>query len=155
MSPSLRSYLRKIRQLSAIADWIAKLYFKIRKNTTSVKKYKAGYAGCRNGSDNMPRILRRILTIAALAAVVFFVTVGTISWFVHQNDPPHVADAPWEIDTSSRIYFAQQVSILPDKNPQIKGYWYSDGGGYRYVDGILPFPRKLYGPVNIIKRPPK
>jgi len=52
-----------------------------------------------------------------------------------------VADAPWAVQTNTRIYYASELSILPDGNPEIKGYWELDNGAYHYSDGMLPFPK--------------
>ena len=103
----------------------------------------------------MRRILRRSLTLVVAAAIGILLITGVAAWFAHRGDPPNIADAPWAIKTNSRIYYASELSILPDGNPQIRGYWEQDNGGYQYSDGVLPFPKAVFGKVDIIRRPNK
>jgi hypothetical protein len=101
----------------------------------------------------MWRIFRRAFTLLVAAALAFLLIIGVIAWFVHRGDAPSIADAPWAIKTNTRIYYASELSMLPDGNPQIRGYWEEDNGGYHYVDGVLPFPKVVFGKVDIVRRP--
>jgi len=101
----------------------------------------------------MHRILRRITIIIIATAVLFLLVVEWWRGFVHRQEPPNVSDAPWAIKTSSRIYYASELSMLPDGSPEIQGYWELDNGSYHYFDSVLPFPKDLFGKVDIIRRP--
>ena len=101
----------------------------------------------------MRRMLRRVVTIIVAAALVFLLVIGVIAFLVHCGSAPSVADAPWAIKTNTRIYYAAELSILPDGNPEIKGYWELDNGVYHYSDGMLPFPKASFGKVDVIRRP--
>ena len=101
----------------------------------------------------MRRTLRRVITFIVAAAIVFLLIIGIIAFFVHRGSAPSVADAPWAIKTNTRIYYAAELSILPDGNPEIRGYWELDNGVYHYSDGMLPFPKASFGKVDVIRRP--
>ncbi len=101
----------------------------------------------------MPRILRRTITLTVAAAIVFLLGAGVAVWLSHRGDEPNAADAPWAIKTSTRIYYAHELSILPDGNPQIRGYWEENDGHYNYVDAVLPFPKAVFGKVDVVRRP--
>ena len=101
----------------------------------------------------MRRMLRRVITIILAGTLVFLVIIGVIVFLTHRGDPPSVADAPWAIKTNTRIYYAEELSILPDGNPEIRGYWELDNGVYHYSNGLLPFSKASFGEVDIIRRP--
>lgn len=103
--------------------------------------------------SRIPKVVRYIIRGVLILAVVFILVTGLIAYFVKSKEPPAVQDAPWLINTSSRVYYARELSILPDGNPKIKGYWELDNGRYRYYDSIFDFPRELFGSVDIIRRP--
>ncbi len=113
-------------------------------------------------------ILGGILVVGI--AVVVLIVVGVIGYFYHPNDPPSVQDAPWAVRTSSRVYYAKEITSV-NGVPAITNYWYSDGGQWYFVGDVKPknmvetptaklvdgkwsliFDKKLYPEVAIIRR---
>jgi hypothetical protein len=92
----------------------------------------------------------RWLILGIIAAVIAIpVILGAIKKVVEWNDaPPSIATAPWEIETSSRIYFGEKFS-LQEGVPELKGYWYLQGNKYIYVSGIIGFPGDEYGEFGV------
>ena len=104
--------------------------------------------------DAIPLWFRRIFTIAILLAVFGFIGLGIVAWFVKPQAPPTTKEAPWAVQTSSRIYYAKSFSSV-DGSPAIKDYWSLDGKRYSYHQDILVFDKTLYGNVDIVRRPEK
>jgi hypothetical protein len=101
----------------------------------------------------LPGFLRFIIRWLIILVVIFLIGAGLIAYFVKDKAPPDAGEAPWLIKTSSRIYYAKELSMLPDGNPQIKGYWELNDGRYYFTNEILPFPKKSFGNVDIVRRP--
>ncbi len=117
------------------------------------------------------KIVGKIVGLIALTLIAATLIVGVISYFYHPNDPPSIADAPWAASTSSRLYYAKNLSSF-EGAPAIANYWYSDGGKWKFVsDTVKPpggretptdkfitgkwclvFDKKIYGNVSIIRR---
>ncbi len=101
----------------------------------------------------LPIFLRWIFRIIVSLAVLFF-AAGLIRGCVISKQPPSISEAPWAVQTSSRVYYAKGFSTI-DGNPAIKGYWVEGlDGKYRYYDGIQQFPKATYGQIVIIRRKP-
>lgn len=101
--------------------------------------------------DAIPILLRRILTILFLVVLVGFVGLGFLARCNTVEEPPTVKEAPWLIQTDSRIYYAKEFR-LSGETPEIKGYWTFDGKRYEFKEGIKDFPKALFGSPKIIKR---
>lgn len=101
--------------------------------------------------DRIPIWFRRIITIGILLAIVGFVGVGIIAKLNTVDSPPGAKEAPWAIQTSSRVYYAKEMR-LSGQTPEIRGYWTLEGKRYKYVEGEKIFEPKIWGQVKIIKR---
>ena len=85
-----------------------------------------------------------ILGIIALA-IVIPVGLGIVKKFAGASTTsPKVSEAPYEIMTTSRIYYGKLFSIQ-DGTPALKGYWTIDGKNYNYHSGVITFPESMYG----------
>jgi hypothetical protein len=85
--------------------------------------------------------------IAAAIAVPILLGIGkkVVEW---NDQPPSIATAPWEIETSSRIYFGEKFS-LQQGVPELKNYWYLQGSRYYFASGIISFPGDQYGEFGV------
>jgi hypothetical protein len=85
--------------------------------------------------------------IAAAIAIPVLLGIGkkVVEW---NHQPPSVVKAPWEIETSSRIYFAEYFN-LQQGIPELKDYWYLQGTKYYFVSGIISFPGDQYGEFGV------
>jgi hypothetical protein len=101
--------------------------------------------------SRLPKILRRIITIGISAVIVFLLIVGAVAYFINAKNPPSVQEAPWLIQTSSRIYYASEFSVQ-NGIQAIRGFWYSNGGRWIFNSGIMTFPQDIFGPISIIRR---
>ena len=94
----------------------------------------------------------KVLTILKLffysiidLAIAIPVILGMILKFSgRETTPPNATDAPWMIQTTSRIYYGKAFSLV-NGVPELNGFWTLDGKNYDYHDGIIAFPSKLYG----------
>ena len=76
------------------------------------------------------KVFRWLILGIIAAAIAIPVILGAIKKVVEWNDsPPSIATAPWEIETSSRIYFGEKFGIQKGV-PELKGYWYLQGNKY-------------------------
>ncbi len=100
------------------------------------------------------KVIKKIIAGVLLFVGIAFLTlliVGVASYFWHPNDPPSVQDAPWVVQTSSRVYYAKEINTVKG-SPAIRVYWTSDGGGWKKQKTELVFDKKLYGQVAIVRR---
>ena len=91
-----------------------------------------------------------------LIGLVIFIIIGAFSYFFIKNqDPPSIKDAPYAFQTysqdgvmvASRIYYAAEVAIINNK-PVIKEYWTLDGKTYKKHGGEKELPENT----RIIRR---
>lgn len=101
--------------------------------------------------DAIPIWFKRILTIGILLAIVVFIGLGMLARCSMTDKPPSVKDAPWAIQTTSRVYYAKEFR-LSGKVPEIRGYWTLEGKRYKFVDAEKAFEQAIWGQVKIIKR---
>ncbi len=105
-----------------------------------------------NEGKKMIRKLVSIMSFLLLVGVVAFLIVGIVGYLWHPGEPPSIQDAPWMVQTSSRTYYAKEVTSL-NGNPAIRHFWISDGGSWREnKKDIKVFDKRLYGNVAIIRR---
>jgi len=97
------------------------------------------------------RIIRRIVVLVLLVVAGLFFSLGYVKQCSRVEKPPTAIDAPWLIQTSSRIYYAREYSIRQG-TPSVKGYWVFDGRNYKFMDGVLEFKESIYGKVTVIRR---
>lgn len=97
------------------------------------------------------RVLSIILIVSILIVPVSCTVLGITAYFLQPDDPPPVSEAPWVVQTSSRVYYARSVSSV-NGNPAIKGYWVSSGRHYKFYPDVQVFDKKIYGQVAIIRR---
>jgi hypothetical protein len=97
------------------------------------------------------RVVKRIIFWIIVAVIAIPVILGAVAKFKAIDKPPTVVDAPFIIQTSSRIYYAKQMR-LDGPVPSIRGYWTLDGKHYKYHPETLSFPESIYGIVSIVRR---
>ncbi len=98
-------------------------------------------------------ILLWLFRLVFIAIVLFFLSgfLKDCSFFGSKNSPS-ITEAPWAIQTSSRVYYAKEYSIQSG-NPAIKDFWVAGlDGKYIYHAGVKLFPKREYGEVAIIRR---
>jgi hypothetical protein len=101
--------------------------------------------------DAIPIWFRRILTIGILVVVIGFIGLGVLARCDTVDSPPSAKEAPWAIQTTSRIYYAKEFK-LNGQTPEIRGYWTLNGNRYVYNEGVKDFDKAIYGKVAIVKR---
>lgn len=92
------------------------------------------------------KIIWRVILIIVLAAIAVPILLGVIKQYVGNSSttPPTITEAPFEIKTTSRIYYGQYFQ-MDNGTPELKNYWSLDGSNYHYHKGIIAFPLKSYG----------
>jgi hypothetical protein len=91
------------------------------------------------------KIASRILFFLVLAAIAIPILLGVVKKYVGNNmTPPTVAEAPYLIETTSRIYYGAYFT-LDNGTPELKNYWTVEGANYKYHKGIIAFPKISYG----------
>ena len=98
------------------------------------------------------RVFIRIAVLVIFLGIIFTAGALLFNHFWGTQSAPTIAKAPWIIQTSSRIYYGQEFTLLDGTIPALKGYWTLDGKRYTYHNEIKAFPQKLYGHVAIIDR---
>lgn len=101
--------------------------------------------------DSIPIWFRRILTVGILIVVVGFIGLGVLAKCNKVDEPPSAKEAPWAIQTTSRVYYAKEFR-LNGETPEIKGYWTFDGKRYHFNEGVKEFEKAIWGKVAIVKR---
>jgi len=97
------------------------------------------------------RWIKRTLATLTLVVIVIFFAGGTIKGATTPDAAPTTLQAPWMVQTSSRVYYAKDFSIQAG-SPSIRDYWTFDGKRYHYTVGVMPFPKKLFGDVKVYQR---
>jgi hypothetical protein len=69
-------------------------------------------------------------------------------------EPPSVADAPWMIDTLTRVYYSKNEPVANGVIVILEGYYTVYKGKWVYSEDFLQLPRKRYGEIKISKRSP-
>lgn len=90
--------------------------------------------------------------VVSLGAV--FLLLGIPAYFLNStssDNAPSVEEAPWAVQTSSRVYYGESISEIGE-NPAITNYWISDGKNYTYHEDTFVFEKESWGEVRIIKR---
>jgi hypothetical protein len=93
----------------------------------------------------------RVIFIFIIVAFALFILLGFVSRCIPSIRMPDATEAPWIIQTSSRIYYASEYTLLDDV-PAIRGYWTTNGKTYRFVNDVKTFPFELYGQISVIRR---
>jgi hypothetical protein len=101
--------------------------------------------------DKIPGIIRRVLILAVLAAIIGFVAIGFVAKASTPDNPPTVKEAPWAVQTTTRIFYAKELRTVGD-TPEIRKYWIFDGKHYTFQEGLLVLDRFSWGSVTVIKR---
>ena len=101
--------------------------------------------------DGIPLLIKRVLTFAFLGAILLFIALGVFNYFSKPQNPPTVAEAPYIIQTSSRVYYGKEMS-MNGVDPAFKGYWTLDGNRYNFHSDIIKFNHEIFGSVKIIER---
>ncbi len=97
------------------------------------------------------KILMRIVFLIVALSMIGFFSFGFVKGCNKVELPPSITEAPWAIQTTSRVYYASEFSIQ-NGIPSIKNYWVFDGKHYDIVKGVKEFPKEIYGNVAIIRR---
>lgn len=110
----------------------------------------------------IPPATVRFILLAPLVIIVLFLLSAIIPLVAENTgNVPTAEDAPWGIQTYSYIrgeslplasYYAKEYSVI-NGEPTIAGYWEYNGKRYVYRDKIKPFPRDIWGPVTVVRRP--
>ena len=85
-----------------------------------------------------------LYSIIALAITIPIILGMILKFSGRETTPPNATDAPWMIQTTSRIYYGKAFSLV-NGVPELNGFWTLDGKNYDYHSGIIAFPPKLYG----------
>ncbi len=101
--------------------------------------------------DKIPVIFRRVVTIGILSLIVVFIGLGVLARCNKVEDPPAVIEAPWAIQTNTRIFYAKEFKTQ-NKVPMIRNYWTFDGKRYTYKEEVIEFDKATWGEVVIVKR---
>jgi len=102
--------------------------------------------------DAIGLLFRRLVTIAILIGIVAGVCWFLFSSFIGKDSKiPNIEAAPWAIQTSTRIYYAQDYKVV-DGVPVIIGFWTLDGENYNYHKGVKDFPAEVWGKVSVYPR---
>lgn len=97
------------------------------------------------------KILLRLIAFAIFGAIVVFVFGGFLASCSKPQEPPTITEAPWVVQTSSRLYYAKELKML-NGEPYIRGYWTYDGKRFHFEKGSLSFSVNSYGQVKVIRR---
>jgi hypothetical protein len=97
------------------------------------------------------RTILRIIVTLFFVALILFLLLGFINQRIPSVRMPNATEAPWLIQTSSRIYYAREYSML-DCVPAIRGYWTTNGKTYRFTNEVKTFPYALYGKIDVVRR---
>ncbi len=98
------------------------------------------------------RLIAWVTTLTVCGFILLIVGTYLFSCVIKLNQPPAVKEAPWLIQTSSRIYYASKYSVV-NGVPTITDYWVMDGNEhYREVKGSMPFPKREFGQIVVIRR---
>jgi len=108
----------------------------------------------------MRNIIRWFFRLVLLAVVVAVITGIAYYYLNKPAEPPKLAEAPWVIQTfsndqyrvPSRFYFASTVTILKDGTPQATDWWSYNGKSYEKHEGMMLFPKSVYGNIDIKRR---
>ncbi len=93
------------------------------------------------------------LLIAAAWVVVGFLTTSSCSPKVKTGpEPPAVAEAPWMVDTLTRIYYTKSQPIENGVLVLLDGYYAVQKNRWIYNKDFLELPRKRYGEIKISRR---
>jgi hypothetical protein len=95
-------------------------------------------------------VIKWFMRIVIGAAVVFLL-LGVAAIFFKSSQPPDIKEAPWAIQTSTRIFYARLLFDV-DGDPAITDYWRYDGKKYHHVEGTLVFETEEWGKVLILRR---
>ena len=96
------------------------------------------------------RTFKKILKLCVLGMVALLIIIplslGLVKKFFDKTSAPAPMTAPWEIQTTSRIYLGEKFSIQKGV-PELKGYWSLDGTKYTFhgSNSIIAFPANEYG----------
>ena len=103
---------------------------------------------------NVSRTVKKVVVIAIGSALLLFFGLGLIAngQPVTQAQAPSVKQAPWLVETSTRIYYAKEYKLEKGKPPAIRGYWELTRNQCRFFPGVLEFPTSLFGQIKVIRR---
>jgi hypothetical protein len=99
---------------------------------------------------NTIKIIKLVIFAGVTLVIAIFIGAGAIKKAT-ASSPPSTIKAPYEVLTSSRLYWGEQVAkrgttvILTD-------YWYLQNGRYYFVKSSISFPTDQYGQVEVVSR---
>lgn len=94
---------------------------------------------------------RLFIRLIIILPILFIIIVVSLAYFNRPAQPPTVQEAPWAIQTESRIFYAQKC-VTNEGNPVITGYWYLKGKKYRFEEGSIYFDKTEWGTVIVVRR---
>ena len=98
---------------------------------------------------NFFRVIKLVIFGAAALVIAFLVGLGVIKKYA--DAPPSSTNAPYVVETSSRIYLGEKLSTASGY-PELTDYWTLDGTKYTYHAGTISFPVSSYGKVEVVDR---
>ncbi len=96
-------------------------------------------------------VLARIVFWLVLVGVAVPFILGAVQKYTAVDKPPGLVDAPFIVQTSSRVYYGRQMR-LDGQTPTLRGYWTLTGKHYTYSEGTISFPQKTFWKVAIVRR---
>jgi hypothetical protein len=99
------------------------------------------------------RSVLRVINWCIFGAVALVIAIPIALGFIKKtvNKEPSDIQAPYEVQTSSRIYLGGKLSAV-NNAPELTGYWYLQGGKYFFVKGSISFPENECGKVTVVAR---
>ena len=95
------------------------------------------------------KVAYRVIIVTVLIAIAIPIVLGFVKQYVGDNTkPPSIANAPWEIATTSRLYYGEYFSFVGN-TPELKNYYILDGTKYTYRKSVISFDPRLYGTFGI------
>ncbi len=106
----------------------------------------------KTGFTVLQRIIAWTSTLAVCGFIILIVGTYIFSCVAKPAIPPAIKEAPWLIQTSSRVYYASQYEIVNGVSV-ITDYWVMDAKEhYRFIKGTMSFPKREFGQIAVIRR---
>ena len=98
---------------------------------------------------NTVKVIKLVIFAGVALVIAFLAGAGLVKKEV--DVPPSSTLAPYEVLTSSRVYLGEELTSAKGY-PELKNYWYLQGGKYHFVKRSIDFPPSSYGKVEVISR---
>ena len=90
-----------------------------------------------------------ILALLVMIGLLLYMTCSGSSCIVQRIDkmPPEIEKAPWEIQTPTHLYYAEDVSKTGNGDLIISGWYEYFKEKWVYHEDTIKFPKKIYGDI--------